>query len=37
MDEKIFLGVNEEDNIEIKKILILRVFIFKFKEYFEFV
>ncbi|MCQ2785383.1 serine--tRNA ligase [Helicobacter pylori] len=35
VDEKTPLGVNEEDNIEIKKILTPRVFTFKPKEHFE--
>ncbi len=35
VDEKTPLGANEEDNIEIKKILIPRVFTFKPKEHFE--
>ncbi|WP_187869818.1 serine--tRNA ligase [Helicobacter pylori] len=35
VDEKTPLGANEEDNIEIKKILTPRVFTFKPKEHFE--
>ncbi|WRB07507.1 serine--tRNA ligase [Helicobacter pylori] len=35
VDEKTPLGTNEEDNIEIKKILTPRVFTFKPKEHFE--
>ncbi len=35
VDEKTPLGANEEDNIEIKKILTPRVFAFKPKEHFE--
>lgn len=35
VDEKTPLGVNEEDNTEIKKILTPRVFTFKPKEHFE--
>ncbi len=35
VDEKTPLGTNEEDNIEIKKILTPRVFAFKPKEHFE--
>ncbi|QIC84249.1 serine--tRNA ligase [Helicobacter pylori] len=35
VDEKTPLGVNEEDNIEIKKILTPRAFTFKPKEHFE--
>ncbi|GAA8458395.1 serine--tRNA ligase [Helicobacter pylori] len=35
VDEKTSLGTNEEDNIEIKKILTPRVFTFKPKEHFE--
>ncbi|RVY17069.1 serine--tRNA ligase [Helicobacter pylori] len=35
VDEKTPLGASEEDNIEIKKILIPRVFTFKPKEHFE--